>query len=401
MSIYKGTTLLAGTPDITNKANTSLDNLTSTGKNIGNWSTNVSNCITEIPQDIKLELNNGTLTLKAGSKVYVPNGAGTFNTVTINSDLSTTRTTSSSTKWFVFYTGSGITTYGSSAVFSGTTAPSGVQYMVWYDTTNNLVKYTSDSGSTWSSGYGLPVGTIMAGTGGIESVNEIFNGFGYIYSTIFALPGVKGLTPNGRNADGTLNSIDFTVENVLTTTNSVSANCMIVLKNNFIETYKDTAEKPTSGFGYYDADENYLYASLIHSDCCIAGYCKRTSGVVSDFQPKKAFRTVDWNDKRAIAGWGMPSHRYTNLTLGATEASYQAPANGWFVLNKEATGGGQYVNMRNNSNGIQTGINSSGSAQHLCAVLPCLKGDSMVIGYSAAGTIHVFRFVYAEGENNV
>ena len=35
---------------------------------------NVTNCITKIPQDIKLELNNGTLTLKAGSKVYVPNG---------------------------------------------------------------------------------------------------------------------------------------------------------------------------------------------------------------------------------------------------------------------------------------------------------------------------------------
>ena len=34
--------------------------------------TKVSNCITNIPQDIKLELNNGVLTLKAGSKVYVP-----------------------------------------------------------------------------------------------------------------------------------------------------------------------------------------------------------------------------------------------------------------------------------------------------------------------------------------
>ena len=55
-------------------ANTSLSNLTSTGQNIGNWSSNVTNCITGIPQDIKLELSSGTLTLKAGSKVYVPNG---------------------------------------------------------------------------------------------------------------------------------------------------------------------------------------------------------------------------------------------------------------------------------------------------------------------------------------
>ena len=34
----------------------------------------ITNCITEIPQDIKLELKDGVLTLKAGSKVYVPNG---------------------------------------------------------------------------------------------------------------------------------------------------------------------------------------------------------------------------------------------------------------------------------------------------------------------------------------
>ena len=32
----------------------------------------ITNCITKIPQDIKLELTNGTLTLKAGSKIYIP-----------------------------------------------------------------------------------------------------------------------------------------------------------------------------------------------------------------------------------------------------------------------------------------------------------------------------------------
>lgn len=40
----------------------------------------ITNCITEIPQDIKLELKDGVLTLKAGSKVYVPNGFEANNT---------------------------------------------------------------------------------------------------------------------------------------------------------------------------------------------------------------------------------------------------------------------------------------------------------------------------------
>lgn len=51
------------------------------------------NCITKIPQDIKIELNNGILTLKAGSKIYVPNGfeqdgiTKKFITVTVSNDL--------------------------------------------------------------------------------------------------------------------------------------------------------------------------------------------------------------------------------------------------------------------------------------------------------------------------
>ena len=40
----------------------------------------ITNCLTKIPQDIKLELNNGTITLKAGSKVY--NGNGIMKTTT-------------------------------------------------------------------------------------------------------------------------------------------------------------------------------------------------------------------------------------------------------------------------------------------------------------------------------
>lgn len=52
----------------------------------------LTNCLTEIPQDIKLELSNGTLTIKAGSKVYVPNGVGKFDVVTIQKDVGGKRT---------------------------------------------------------------------------------------------------------------------------------------------------------------------------------------------------------------------------------------------------------------------------------------------------------------------
>lgn len=57
-------------------ANPSLSNLNGEGKNIGNWSNNVSNCIVKDPNNIIYTFDNsGTFTLKAGSKVYVPDGA--------------------------------------------------------------------------------------------------------------------------------------------------------------------------------------------------------------------------------------------------------------------------------------------------------------------------------------
>ena len=54
----------------------------------------ITNCLLEVPQNIKLELNDGVLTLKAGSKVIVPNGfeedglTPKFDYVTIDSDIS-------------------------------------------------------------------------------------------------------------------------------------------------------------------------------------------------------------------------------------------------------------------------------------------------------------------------
>ena len=64
-----GVNLTSSTPaNASGKEVTSADFFQS---NLLNYTTNR---ILEIPQDIKLELNNGTLTLKAGSKVYVPNG---------------------------------------------------------------------------------------------------------------------------------------------------------------------------------------------------------------------------------------------------------------------------------------------------------------------------------------
>ena len=199
--------------DINALANTKQDKATAVNYN------NITNCITHIPQDIKVELTDGVLTLKAGSKVYVPNGAEVFDIVTISSDLTLSSFSAEvSTEFYLFQYNGYLRYFSKAQTSSGSTAPSGNDYLVWYDTTNNIIKTSSDGGSTWNSGVSFPLCKFTATSTTITSIDQIFNGFGYIGPTAFALPGVRGLIPNGRNADGTLKNIEFTVDKVVTRT---------------------------------------------------------------------------------------------------------------------------------------------------------------------------------------
>lgn len=168
--------------------------------------TKITNCITEIPQDIQVQTSGETVTLKAGSKVYIPNGNGVFNEMVISADISNT---GGAIDAFVVTNGRNLN--WTASAFSGTTAPSTpTTGMIWYDTANNLVKIFTADGS-WVSGYSLPVALFNSQD---NSKTKIFNGFGYIGSTVFALPGVKGLVPSGRNADGTLKNGIVTLKEV-------------------------------------------------------------------------------------------------------------------------------------------------------------------------------------------
>lgn len=214
-----------------------------------------TNRILEIPQDIKLELNNGTLTLKAGSKVYVPNGVGVFDVVTVPSDV-------------VFHTGAiGSSTidvmlccdltggFGVRSVIdffeSGSTEPSDTSH-IWYDTTNNAVK-AYENGS-WVRKYSLPIGIYYRENGNAAAIKQIFNGFGYIGSTVFALPGVKVQIPNGRNTDGTCNSIYGVIRTVQqTSVNPGNGDFSIRIGDNYIAVSKFV----------YDEETNYNYNQTV------------------------------------------------------------------------------------------------------------------------------------------
>lgn len=263
--------------------------------------TKISNCITYIPQDIKLELNNGTLTLKAGSKVYVPNGFesdGTtkkFDIIILNSDQ-TFSTGFNGNKVALFY--GGHQRMSLDRIFSGDTMPSTTTNdNIWYDTSSNKIKTYKTSSSSWIpfETCSLPIGLATANTNGtgFTSIDQVFNGFGYIGSTLFALPGVKGLIPNGRNADGSLKNIELVNDRVLTNTYTDSRTATIVLRaSDGISAYIDTI---------YDEDNNITKNTLGNNqDACHCGKVVYSSGKVTSFTPKTVFHALDYNESRRL-----------------------------------------------------------------------------------------------------
>lgn len=250
--------------------------------------TNITNCITEIPQDIKLELKDGTLTLKAGSKVYVPNGSGGFEAVITTYDKSQKPNYNANCLCFPV-TSDGLANHARNLCFSGTTQPTSGQ--VWLNTNTMQFYVSSDNGVTWNlrNDYCLPIAETIATSGtGITSIDQVFNGFGYIGSTVFALPGVKGLIPNGRNDDGSLKNVEFSYTSVKTYTVSGTNTYYIRCADNYLNAFQLST--------YYDEVNNYNIWNNIKQPMAICGRFSFVDNKVTSLTPKTAFHAVDWND---------------------------------------------------------------------------------------------------------
>lgn len=167
-----------------------------------------------VPEDIILELNNGTLTLKTGSKVYVPNGAGVFDVVDITADKTITATNNG--QRFIFINqSSNLQEWNASSCYSGAIAPTSEHYPLWYDTTNNIIKISNDYGSTWSGKFSFPIAVVTVSGGAILSIDKIFNGFGYIGNELFVTKDVSAAVPMGFNDEGMALFEIYTTDRVL------------------------------------------------------------------------------------------------------------------------------------------------------------------------------------------
>ena len=352
----------------------------------------ITNCLLEVPQNIKLELNNGTLTLKAGSKVIVPNGAGIFDEVVIVNDITFNPSNLSNRTGLLYVKNSlGTPSLGlatETASTSGATTPSTGWH---YNTTDNIV-YRDGNAENIS----LPIAIVTNVNGtGATSINQVFNGMGYIGSTVWVDKGVKGLIPNGRNEDGTLKNKEFTTNKIMTRNFTGTWQALLGVKADNISPLNVSAFSYNLGENINTSKDN----GTVWSHTTIAKF-SITNGVISNFQPKLPFRAVDYNDKQEIGTWGLPSVKFVDFTLGASGTNYIMPANGWLTFSKRlGAATAQYIAMYNNTTNMYLVNTIKGDKDNeLCVFLPVRKGDSINIGYNATGETTRFRFHYAEGE---
>ena len=275
-----------------------LDENTKNAKIAGTKAMPWTNCITEIPKDIKLSLNNGTLTLLAGSKVYIPNGSGVFDVLNVSSDITLTRQWGGIEDCLLFvYGGNNVNIMPINRCSSGSSDSISGSDHFYYNTTNNTLRFIESSGNVRNTAVSLPIAIIkMSGNGAsVTSINQIFNGFGYIGSTVFALPGVKGLIPNGRNADGSLKNTELTLESVKTFTDAYFTDGELIFGINNL----NINNAYYSGYKYNEKENLNVYNNTVWTFCYFAKYTAENGGKITSFTPKTSFHAVDYSEFKA------------------------------------------------------------------------------------------------------
>ena len=171
----------------------------------------ITNCLLEVPQRIKLALDDGKMHLYKGSVLTYGDGTNlTIEKDVIEDQLVNTTLDGLILVYDVQRTDNkfGIYIQGGN-VFSQDTQPTTtIADSIWFDTANNKMMQTHDKGTTWYE-IPLPIGIVSVTPNVWKSLDQVFNGMGYVGNTFWVDKGLKGLIANGRNDDGTLKNFEY------------------------------------------------------------------------------------------------------------------------------------------------------------------------------------------------
>ena len=377
------------------------------------WSKKITNCLTEIPQRIKVELVDGSVVLKAGSEVIVPNGFeadGTtqkFDYVTIESDISQSIAFSGSYDDVTLCYNADTNSLGvfrkSTENGSGTES---VTIGYYYNTSTNLVSYYTDSTADGYK-YSLPLGVFSNSTSSITKINDVFNGFGYIGQCTFVDKGVKVLIPNGRNADGTLKNSEV-VTSKLTIVNLSGQNSILSLFDGVglfgygIDNYIVQDSKPTITTTYaiwYSPKDNFVYstsdggATWGVANRVYLGLLTKTDATsnITFMTPKKTFRAVDYNELEEVEL--IPTGYDTPVSV---TSDWVATGNGQLYMYGYSDSASHYLEVYIDGNIVYLNRQSGSNANNhkIGSTTQIFKGQTITVKNSGAYTLTFYPYKY-------
>ena len=289
----------------------------------------ITNCILEAPESIKYTLNNGVLTLKAGSVITIPDGFNTngskkFRYVEIENDV-TGSTEANNVKRLIYYNETRDRIMSIQQSQSGTTDYSGTGNCLLYRTDLNKIVVFYD-GNKSENVVSLPLIEINGDVGSVFSLNSVFNTCGYIGSSLFVNKGVKVLCSNGRNPNGTLNNttLELTSADIINV-NAARTNAKFVIFG---------TKALAWGVDYsYNPDLNLVQHPLHgnYSGCFIANLDSDDSGKITSFKPYNTFHAIDYNEagNKANRDFSNVTKPYVTQTYINGTSWYRVWSDGW------------------------------------------------------------------------
>ena len=304
----------------------------------------LTNCILEIPQNIKYTLEDGVLTIKAGTIVTVPYGttdqSSTYpvGATFLNNNFKVVKTYFNNNKFFVQAEvqadivsggggepdGSGRTAiinltsnaaedYLTDRQVSGDNPTVTQNYSGVYNTTTNRVgKNPNNLTIDYTNVRSFPLlQLIETETERYGNVKQVFNGMGYIGAAVFVLPGLKWIAPNGKNADGSNNNIEGHLDYVYTEQILNTDVKLLSFYSEFTGEFRDVGQgtifdyvntvDELQNLGYaYVRTENQMYVNGARSGYPLCGPVARVNGIIdngnlqiTDFEFNTTFLAAD------------------------------------------------------------------------------------------------------------
>lgn len=269
---------------------------------------------------------------------------------------------------------------------------------------------------------------------GWKSIDQVLNGFGYIGSTVFVLPGVKYEYANGLNSDGAYVNGFGETTSVLTTTYTYTTSTtqsLFITNNNDIwrcGQFFVVENPPTSGPAYrcwYVQSLNCFYSTYDGTTVPKSHKGMPFIQIASNIETNSSFKVtnIDFEGvdglltsnannlspigRSYLSGLGMPSDTgYLVSNSFSSSTNFVAPANGYFRFRAmSVAAGGQLVFLMNQSSRLMVGgsFHKSAAGQGSNIILPAKKGQTIQVQYNnsnlTADQSCGLWFIPCEGKN--